>query len=106
MLEYALKECPCTRLVVIDPLRDFCATPRLMRKTLAILDDLAAKYKVAIVVTIQADVRFGEDGKIRPVPRPWDEAARYVWCVTRDPCDPELRRFEPKRTTFCREPVM
>jgi hypothetical protein len=104
MLEHDLKGCPATRLVVIDPLRDFCATPRLMRKALAVLDNLAARYKVAIVVTIQADVRFTPEGQIRHVPRPWDEAARYVWCVTRDPCDPELRRFEPKRTTFCREP--
>ncbi len=105
MLEYDLKGCPATRLVVIDPLRDFCATPRLMRKALAVLDNLAARYKVAIVVTIQADVRFTPEGQIRQIPRPWDEAARYVWCVTRDPCDPELRRFEPKRTTFCREPT-
>ncbi len=105
MLEYDLKGNSGVRLVVIDPLRDFCATPRLMRKALGILDALAAKYKVAIVVTIQADVKFTEEGQIRQVPRPWDEAARYVWCVTRDPCDPELRRFEPKRTTFCKEPT-
>lgn len=105
MLEHDLKTCTATRLVVIDPLRDFCATPRLMRKALAVLDDLAGRYKIAIVATIQADVKFTPEGEIRQVARPWDEAARYVWCVTRDPCDPALRRFEPKRTTFCQEPV-
>ena len=49
------------------------------------------------------DCRDKED-KLKKDPRPWDEAAPYVWCLSRDPVDLDLCRFEPKRTTFCREP--
>lgn len=105
MLEYHLKECPYTRLVVVDPIREYCATPRQLRTTLIKLDELAAKYNVAIVATIQADVKFSRDGQMKRNARTWDEAARCVWCMTRDPDDPELYRLEPKRTTFCRTPA-
>ena len=103
-LEHDLKTSPDTRLVVIDTLKTFAPTPKLMRESLAMLDELAAKYQVAILVLIQSPVKYDKEDKLKKDPRPWDEAAPYVWCLSRDPLDPDLCRFEPKRTTFCREP--
>ena len=89
---------------MIDTLKLFVPTPKLMRESLAMLDDLAAKYKVAILVLIQSPVQYDKEDELKKDPRPWDEAAPYVWCLSRDPVDSDLCRFEPKRTTFCREP--
>ncbi|MBS0266530.1 MAG: AAA family ATPase [Planctomycetes bacterium] len=100
LLEHDLRTINDAKLVIIDSLRSFAPTPRLMRESLAVLDDLAAKYRIPIVVLIQAPVRYDRDGQLKNDHRPWDDGAKYVWCLGPDPYQPGLLRFEHKRSAF------
>jgi len=74
-VEHDLKKSLDTRLVVIDTIKLFAPIPKLMRESLGMLDDLAAKYQVAILVLIQSPVKYDKEDKLKKDPRPWDEAA-------------------------------
>src|SRR5262245_14899155 len=49
-VEHHLQNVPGTRLVVLDSLATFCANDRAYRETLRLLDEIAARRNVAIVV--------------------------------------------------------
>jgi hypothetical protein len=96
-LEEAIIETPKCRLVIVDPVSAYLGsveshTNAAVRGVLAPLAVLAAKHKVAIVVVTH--LRKGEGpamyrsmGSLAFV-----AAARGVWAVAPDPCDPTGRR--------------
>jgi hypothetical protein len=91
-------------VVVIDPLTDFCRTPRHLAETLYHLNDLAARGRLAILVTVAADCRTDAQGRLRESARSPTSAARCVWNIVRDPDDPRRRLLVARRTNFCGEP--
>src|SRR5436190_3827310 len=50
-IEYLLDQHEELRLIIIDPLSDFCPTPGLLAETIQRLNDLAADRGLAVVVT-------------------------------------------------------
>ena len=92
------------RLIVIDPLSDFCPTPGLLAETIHRLNDLAAERKIAVVVTLRASGRFDSRGRLQVKSRWPTDAARCAWFVAVDPHDDARRLFVPTRTNFCVEP--
>jgi hypothetical protein len=103
-LESYLDYHAAVRMVIIDPLSDFCATPKLMAETLHRLDDVARRCQIALVVTVPSNCRTNAQGRLRVTSRWPTEAARSVWCIVSDPEDPSRRLFVARRTNFCAEP--
>ena len=103
-LQYELENHPTIGVVIIDPLSDFCAAPRLLAETLHELNDLAARSRVVVIVTVPANCRIDARGGIRATSRWPTDAARCVWCLITDPDDPTRRLLVAKRMNFCREP--
>ncbi len=103
-LEFYLENHPSVGMVIIDPLSDFCATPKLLAETLHQLHDLARRSRVALVVTVPAHCRTDAQGGVRLTSRWPTDAARCVWCLVPDPGDRSRRLFVAQRTNFCREP--
>ncbi len=91
-------------VVVIDPLSDFCDTPKLLAETLHQLNALAARHRIAVIVTVPANCRTDAQGRLRVTSRWPTDAARCAWCLLPDPDDVTRRLFVAKRTNFCREP--
>jgi hypothetical protein len=104
MLRHELEVMPSIRLVVIDPLSEFCETPKRLRKALRDLNELAQEFDVAIVVTLPARCRFDVRGVLRVTSRFPTEVARCVWCVVADPDNPARRLFVARRTNSFVEP--
>ncbi len=104
MLRHELEVMPSIRLVVIDPLSEFCETPKRLRKALRELNELAQEFDVAIVVTLPARCRFDVRGVLRVTSRFPTEVARSVWCVVADPDNPARRLFVARRTNSFVEP--
>ncbi len=104
MLRHELEIMPSIRLVVIDPLSEFCETPKRLRKALRELNELAQEFDVAIVVTLPARCRFDVRGVLRVTSRFPTEVARSVWCVVADPDNPARRLFVARRTNSFVEP--
>jgi hypothetical protein len=104
MLRHELEVMPSIRLVVIDPLSEFCETPKRLRKALRELNELAQEFDVAIVVTLPARCRFDVRGVLRVTSRFPTEVARCVWCVVADPDNPARRLFVARRTNSFVEP--
>jgi hypothetical protein len=104
MFSYILRKHRRCKLIVIDNLEKYCATPKQMRQAIKQLDDAAQYYDVAIVATMQGNVRVAKDGTIRDTARTADGLARCIWSITHDPSHPGLLRFEPKRMAFCQKP--
>jgi hypothetical protein len=104
MFEYILRQHRGCRLIVIDDLESYCDSPRQLRQAIRELDETANYFGVAIVATLQGNVRFAPDGAIRDPARTIDGLARCIWCVTPDPVHPGLLRLEPKRMAFCKKP--
>jgi hypothetical protein len=92
------------RLIVIDPLSDFCPTPGPLVETIHRLNNLAADREIAVVVTLRATGRFDSRGRLDVKSRWPTEAARCAWFVAVDPDDDSRRLFVPTRTNFCVEP--
>jgi hypothetical protein len=92
------------RLVIIDPLSEFCATPRMLAETLHLLHKLAKECQVAVIVTVPANCRTDRDGRLKVTSRWPTDAARWVWSILADPDDPSRRLLAARRTNFCREP--
>ena len=104
MFEYILRQHRGCRLIVIDDLEHYCDSPRDLRRAIRELDETAIYFGVAIVATLQGNVRFAPDGAIRDAARTSDGQARCIWCITPDPAHPGLLRLEPKRMAFCKKP--
>ncbi|HLJ10913.1 MAG TPA: AAA family ATPase [Planctomycetaceae bacterium] len=88
------------RLVVIDPLPEFCRNGESLTQTLRSLDELAARCGLAIVATARSARQGsgGESGNRR------SEAVRCLFNTVLDQ-DRESGRFlAPVRMSFCREP--
>jgi hypothetical protein len=92
------------RLVIIDPISEFCATPRLLAETLYTLHKLAKDCQVAIIVTVPANCRTDRDGRLKVTSRWPTDVARWVWSILTDPDDPSRRLLAARRMNFCREP--
>ncbi|HEY2252990.1 MAG TPA: AAA family ATPase [Planctomycetaceae bacterium] len=103
-IEYVLDQHAGVRLIVIDPLSDFCATPGLLAETIHRLNGLAAEREIAVVVTLRASGRFDSRGRLEVKSRWPTDAARCAWFVAIDPGDDSRRLFVPTRTNFCVEP--
>ena len=104
MLRHELEVMPSIRLVVIDPLSEFCETPKRLQKALRALHDLARERDVAIVVTLPARCRFDVRGVLRVTSRFPMEAARCIWCVVADPDNTARRLFVARRSNSFVEP--
>ena len=65
---------------------------------------MATYFGIAIVATVQGNVRFAPDGTIRDTARTFDGPARCIWSLTPDAARPGLLRLEPKRMAFCKKP--
>ena len=104
MFEYILRQHRGCRLIVIDDLERYCESPRQLRQAIRELDETAIYFGVAIVATLQGNVRFAPDGAIRDTARTIDGLARCIWCITPDAAHPGLLRLEPKRMAFCKKP--
>jgi hypothetical protein len=103
-LEFYLECHGSIGVVIIDPLTDFCRTPRHLAETLYQLNDLAARGRLAILVTVAVDCRTDAQGRLRESARSLTSAARCVWSIVRDPDDPGRRLLVARRTNFCGEP--
>ena len=103
-VEYLLDKHQNVRLIVIDPLSDFCPVPGLLAETIHRLNDLAAARSISIVATLRAASRFDKRGRLEVKSRWPTEAARCTWFVAHDPDDESRRLFVPTRTNFCVEP--
>src|SRR5579863_10402996 len=104
MVDYIVRKHRGCRLIVIDDLERYCETPAELRRAIRDLDEAAIYWDIAIVATLQANVRVAPDGTIRDAARASDCQARCVWCITPDPTHPGLLRMEPKRMAFCKKP--
>jgi hypothetical protein len=91
-------------VIVIDSLADFCKTPGQVAETLVLLEDLASRANVALVVTLPANCRIDAQGRLRVTSRWPTDRVRSAWCVLPDADDPRRRLFVARRTNFCREP--
>jgi hypothetical protein len=103
-LQFHLEMHASIRLVIIDPLSDFCATPRLLTETLHELQRVAKENEVAIIATVPAHCRVDREGRLKVTSRWPTDAARCVWSILADPDDPSRRLLAARRTNFCREP--
>jgi len=91
-------------MIIIDSLADFCRTPREVAETLVLLEELASRANVALIVTMPANCRVDAQGRLRVTSRWRTDTVRSAWCVLPDPDDPLRRLFVAKRTNFCLEP--
>jgi hypothetical protein len=64
-LEDFLEDHPMIGVIVIDPLSDFCETPRQLTETLFKLEDLADRANAVIIVTLSADCRTDAQGRLK-----------------------------------------
>ena len=103
-VEHLLDKHQDVRLIVIDPLSDFCGTPALMTETIHRFNDLAADRLIAVVATLRATSQFDGRGRLEVKSRWPTDAARCTWFVAGDPDDDSRRLFVPTRTNFCVEP--
>ena len=103
-LEDFLEDHPTIGVIIIDPLSDFCETPRQLTETLFKLEDLADRANAVVIVTLPADCRTDAQGRLKVKSRWAIDAARCVWCIMADPDDPRRRLFVARRTNFCAEP--
>ncbi len=91
-------------MIIIDSLADFCSTPKQVAETLVLLQNLASRANVALIVTLPANCRVDAQGRLRVTSRWPTDKVRSAWCVLPDPDDPRRRLFVAKRTNFCLEP--
>jgi len=84
MFDYILRQNRGCRLIVIDDLEQYCESPRELRQAIRELDESAIYFDVAIVATLQGNVRFAPDGTLRDAARTSDGPARCIWCITPD----------------------
>jgi hypothetical protein len=100
-LDQMLEAAPALRLVVIDPLSDYCGGAGLFAETMLALNAIAAERDVAILVTLRAECRFSPEGRMQVKSRWPTDGARCVWGVGEDPEDRSRRLFMPVRMNAC-----
>jgi hypothetical protein len=83
------------RLVVIDPLSDFCSGKKDLAELIHQLNKLVRERPVAILATLRATARFDRQGGLVVKSRYETEAARCTWCCVPDPEDPDRQLFLP-----------
>ncbi len=83
------------RLVVIDPLSDFCSGKKALAEIIHQLNKLVCERPVAIVATLRATARFDRQGQLVVKSRHDTEAARCTWCCVPDPEDQSRQLFLP-----------
>ncbi|MBS0261664.1 MAG: AAA family ATPase, partial [Planctomycetes bacterium] len=98
ILKQEIADQPSIRLLLIDPLCDYCTKPAVVEEMLKELRLTACHFNIPIVVTLPAEVRFDASGNLKVKSRFRTEAARAVWCVATDPKDPDRRLLIPRRT--------
>lgn len=103
LLEYHIRSRPKTRLVVLDPLSAFCANDRAYRETLRLLDEIAARQRVAIVVIARPKGRVPQN---RPhlTPDRRAETVRAVFHVVTDLEDENQQYLASVRINFAAKP--
>jgi len=72
-------------VIIIDPLSDFCETPRQLTETLFKLEELAERANAVFIVTLPADCRTDAQGRLKVKSRWATDAARCTWCIIADP---------------------
>jgi hypothetical protein len=92
------------KLVVIDPLSDFCGSKKLLAETIHRLNRLADEKQIAIVITLRAAAKFNRQGELVVKSKHDTEAARCQWCCLADPEDPARRLFVPTLMNYARLP--
>jgi hypothetical protein len=92
------------KLIVIDPLSDFCGSKKLLAEAIHRLNRLADEKQIAIVVTLRATARFNRQGELVVKSKHDTEAARCQWCCLADPEDPARRLFVPTLMNYARLP--
>jgi len=92
------------KLVVIDPLSDFCGSKKLLAETIHRLNRLADEQQIAIVITLRAAARFNRQGELVVKSKHDTEAARCQWCCLADPEDPARRLFVPTLMNYAKLP--
>jgi hypothetical protein len=87
-------------LIIFDPLSDFCPNPRDLPAVIDALDELARKYRIAILATLPAQVRKTSRGGWHVTTRWNDERARSVWNLLPDPKHPGLTQMHAVRLSM------
>ncbi len=82
-LEHHVERHETFGVIVIDSLADFCRTPRQVAEALALLEDLASRTNMALIVTLPANCRVDAQGRLRVTSRwPTDRVGNLrVGCV-------------------------
>lgn len=104
-LERLLDSDKTIRLVVIDPLSDFCSGKKVLAEVLHRLNRLVSDRRVAIVVTLRADCKFNRDGKLVVKSRYDTAAGRVQWCCVPDPEEPGRHLFLPTLMNYTALPA-
>jgi hypothetical protein len=104
-LERLLDRDKSIRLVVVDPLSDFCSGKKALAEILHRLNKLVRERPVAIVATLRATARFDRHGQLIVKSRYDTEAARCTWCCVPDPEDPDRQLFVPMLMSCAELPV-
>ncbi|MBS0267195.1 MAG: hypothetical protein JSS02_35045, partial [Planctomycetes bacterium] len=97
-LQQELDDFPSIRLLVVDPLCDFCQGPAHVAQMLTELRNMAQILDIPVVVTLPAQTRFDAAGTLRVTSKYRNDAARAVWCLATDPKQGNRRFFIPRRT--------
>ncbi|MBS0267177.1 MAG: AAA family ATPase, partial [Planctomycetes bacterium] len=99
-LQQELDDLPSIRLLVVDPLCDFCQGPAHVAQMLTELRNMAQILDIPVVVTLPAQTRFDAAGTLRVTSKYRNDAARAVWCLATDPKQGNRRFFIPRRTNL------
>jgi len=105
-LEGAIARMADVELVIVDPLQEFCPDARREAETIRLLEILAEKYCVAIVVVTRAVIRRNRMTE-EPLP-PGNRAFALlpaIWTVGADVERDERGEFCPARLNFCQKPA-
>ncbi|MBS0262781.1 MAG: AAA family ATPase, partial [Planctomycetes bacterium] len=104
-LRQELQDLPSIKLVVFDPLCDFCQGPAEVAQILSELRQLAWTFDIPVVVTLPAQVRFDTAGALKVTSRYRTEQARAVWCLATHPQFSHRRFFIPRRINHSALPL-
>ncbi|MCA9171434.1 MAG: AAA family ATPase, partial [Planctomycetales bacterium] len=109
MLELAIGSVDDCRLIVIDPITAYlggCDSHRNaeIRSVLAPLSDLAARHGVSVVAVTHLNKSVGGPAIYRSMGSlAFTAAARAVWSVSKDPCDPARRLVLPVKNNVAQD---
>ncbi|MBS0262572.1 MAG: AAA family ATPase [Planctomycetes bacterium] len=96
-LRQELQDLGSVKLVVFDPVCDFCQGPAEVEHMLSELRHIAWTFNIPVVATLPAQVRFDAAGTLKVTSRYRTEQARAVWCLATHPQYGHRRFFIPRR---------